>query len=150
MAHRYLGGILENAPEPSQAAPLRDLLLSLAPRVWADITEFRTHHALASIWEGVRRTNAFLEECAPWAKAKQGDRAGVAGILRAAAESIRIVSVLISPFLPSTVRAIRTQTNLPPAARWDEAETWSVLPPGHRVGEPKPIFPRVDIPSEED
>ena len=84
----------------------------------------------------------------PWKLAKDESQAqNLSNVLYNLAESLRIVSVLISPFMPTTARKIHEQLNI--AAPFDElqledAEVFGKLEVNHEVGKPTPLFPRID------
>jgi hypothetical protein len=77
--------------------------------------------ALETIWTLVRRLNRYVEEQAPWKLAKDAGVEGTAGAQAAAAldatlwdlaESLRLLSVLLHPFIPQTAAAIRGRLGL--------------------------------------
>jgi len=64
----------------------------------AEITQ-----ALERIWQRVRRLNRYVEEQAPWKLARDpGQAAGLDGVLRSLAEGLRVVTVLLHPYMPET------------------------------------------------
>ena len=153
MTHRYLGGTLA-APGPIRPvdAALRDAVLALPGKITPLWARFQFPQALTEIWEQVRKTNAYLEETRPWTANKEGRAADVAASLRNAAEAMRIFALLLSPVLPSTAGRIWEQLGIgAPAlesARLDSARTWEYIQGQTRVGNPEPIFPRIDSAAE--
>src|SRR5208283_2702352 len=66
--------------------------------------------ALEALWNFVVRSNQYVEESAPWKLAKDPAQARqLDGVLYNLAESVRLISVLVTPFMPATSDAIRTQ-----------------------------------------
>ena len=64
----------------------------------AEITQ-----ALDRIWQRVRRLNRYVEERAPWQLAKDEAKAGeLDQTLRSLAEGLRVVTVLLSAYIPET------------------------------------------------
>jgi methionyl-tRNA synthetase len=63
----------------------------------AEITQ-----ALDRIWQRVRRLNRYVEERAPWQLAKEGRDGELDTTLRSLAEGLRVVTVLLSPYIPDT------------------------------------------------
>ncbi|HEX3392628.1 MAG TPA: methionine--tRNA ligase [Solirubrobacteraceae bacterium] len=60
-------------------------------------------NALEEIWSGVRRLNRYVEEQAPWQLAKDPARAQeLDRVLATLAEGLRVVSVLLHPYLPDS------------------------------------------------
>ena len=102
-----------------------------------------TQGAIGSAWEIIARCNAYVEESAPWQLAKDPEAAGrLDGVLYSLAEAIRIVSILISPFLPAPAAAIRAQLAWDGPLHMDQC-AWGLLADGHRLGDPVPVFPRI-------
>jgi methionyl-tRNA synthetase len=97
--------------------------------------------ALDTIWERVRRCNRYVEEHAPWQLAKDPERAGeLAQVLASLAEGLRVVTVLLHPYLPATVARLLEALGCPDdsytAARFGEQGT------GTSVRELEPLFPK--------
>ena len=64
-------------------------------------------------------------------------------------EAIRIISILVSPFLPHTAPKIQAQLGAPAAVlSWEQAGEWGLLPAGFSVQKGEIIFPRIDIAKE--
>jgi methionyl-tRNA synthetase len=98
MISRYRDGVVPEAdPDPGIAegfAPLASRVAELLDR--GELTP-----ALEEIWQRVRRLNRFVEEQAPWQLAKDEARAGdLDRALRTLAEGLRVLAVLLWPWLP--------------------------------------------------
>ena len=130
-------------------------IAALALQVQEDYTralaEFRLNIALEAVWKLVARMNKYIDEKAPWSLAKaanSGDEAAkeaLALVMVTCLEATRILSLLVSPFMPFAADAIRSQMGLSQSAseaHWDNL-AWGGLPAGTRVGPPQPIFPRL-------
>jgi methionyl-tRNA synthetase len=101
----------------------------------AEITQ-----ALEAIWERVRRLNAYVAETEPWKLAKDPGRA--ADLDRALAsmiEGVRVVAVLLAPYLPETVDKLQAALGAPDL-------TYDGIEYGSRrlehVEKVAPLFPR--------
>ena len=99
--------------------------------------------ALTAIWRLVNAGNEDIDTTAPWKRHKEGDAEGVADALYTALETLRIVSILIAPFLPHVATRIREQLGLLDAPQWSDAAQWGLLPGGTKTQEGQPIFPRI-------
>ncbi|KAI1311498.1 tRNA synthetases class I (M)-domain-containing protein [Xylaria venustula] len=64
------------------------------------MTALNPRFALKGIMEVVFETNKFFSQAEPWAKVKEGDTAAVDRIILLTAESLRIVGILLQPFMP--------------------------------------------------
>jgi methionyl-tRNA synthetase len=142
MSRRYRSGILRRV-----AAHERDLPAVAAASVaeYRDrMDDFQPGLALESAWKLAIRCNVFVEENAPWKLAKDPAAADqLDGVLYALAESLRILSILIEPVLPVAAAAVRGQLGVSaPGALADAG--WGALPDGHALGEPVPVFPRIE------
>jgi methionyl-tRNA synthetase len=109
--------------------------------------------ALTAIMRFATEANQFVEQTAPWKLAKQGDQEALDRSLYHLAESIRIIAILISPVLPKTAHGIFDQLNWKRELsgkderfNLKDAERGG-LPDGHVVGNPVPLFPRIEISS---
>jgi methionyl-tRNA synthetase len=104
--------------------------------------------ALAAVWDIVGRANQYLVEREPWKIAKEeGRRDEVAAVLYTAAETLRILAVLISPIMPRAAAALWSQLGI--AERLDgqrlpDAAGWGGLAPGTQTSKREALFPRLD------
>jgi methionyl-tRNA synthetase len=95
--------------------------------------------ALVKIWELIKLANQYIEQKAPWNLVKY-DKERLNGVIYDLSESIRIIALLLSPFMPSTYSSIFSQFNL-------EEENykvlkWGVLKPNVLVKKGAPLFPK--------
>jgi methionyl-tRNA synthetase len=133
-----------------QDAVLRDKVGSLADRVAPLMEKNEFHTALAEIWDAARATNGHIEALAPWKLAKQGKAEEVAGVLYQAAEALRIIAVLLSPFVPSTSRRILEQLGIPDTPlQLENARVWEYIKPGTRVQKGSVLFQKIDANAEQ-
>jgi methionyl-tRNA synthetase len=105
---------------------------------------FRLDRASESSWGLVRFLNKYVDTRAPWALAKNNDPA-LGAVLRGMLLGIRSAEGLARPVLPHAADAIAAQLNLPGLTDWNDIGTLASLPSGVQMGEPKPIFPRLEI-----
>lgn len=144
----HLGGAIPEVPtgEEGSDGDLRRALAGAAAPFRGEMEAFRFSQALERIWALVGRCNRYIDETAPWKLRKDPARAGrFAGVLYNLCEALRVLSILISPAMPSTAAAMRAQLGLPPGpaqGALGEAERFGLLAPGTRLGEVRPLFPR--------
>ena len=115
------------------------------------LEKFNFSDTLTEIWNLVRRTNKYVDETAPWILAKNPDKKEeLAGALYTLAESLRIISILISPFMPSVPLEIQRQLGIndKEILTWDSAKSFGLLPKAVKVEKGEIIFPRYDIKKE--
>ena len=139
MAKRYREGVLRRA-----GSPLAEFVAEKAATYRAQMDACQIHSAIETTQDIVVRCNAYVEESAPWKLAKDPAQADkLDEVLYTLAEALRVISILITPVLPAAADAIRAQ--LAWTGPVNLAETaWGRLPDGHRLGEPVPLFPRIE------
>ena len=151
MIEKYNGGIVPDACEPEDATDkdLKAIATSAGHKVEAHMDKFEFNLALEEIWVAVRRANKYIDENTPWILAKnEADKPRLDTVLHNLAETLRIVSILIYPFMHSTSNEIRKQLGLWYAdVAWEDAFTFNMMQ-GEQVKKGEPIFPRLDIEKE--
>jgi len=106
------------------------------------------HRALEAAWQLLKAIDVHIQETQPWARAKEGDtgKASLDSTLYVSLEGLRIISLLIEPFMPTIALQLRQQLGSEDVPRnLDSAVEWGGLAEGTRIGTTKPLFPRVDI-----
>ena len=156
MVERYFDGKLPSAAarkaDDAADAPLRETAAAVSRAVPADMEEFQFSGALSDVWKLVARTNKYIDETAPWVLAKdEAARPRLAQVLQNLCEAVRVISVLLTPFIPDTAAKIRAQLGLPAGTPgFAEAETFDAQPQGYAVHRGEVLFPRLDIEKEMD
>ena len=151
MIEKYNDGTvpaLTDATDPLDE-DLKAIAIGAASKVEANMDKFAFNMALEDIWTVVRRANKYIDETMPWVLAKdEKDKPRLDNVLHTLAEAIRIVSVLIEPFMHTTSGKIRKQLGLWFAEPvWADAFTFEMMN-GEQVKKGDPIFPRLDIEKE--
>lgn len=151
MIEKYNGGYVPESTEPEDETDkdLKSVAVSAADRVENHMDKFEFNLALEEIWIVVRRANKYIDENTPWILAKnEADKPRLDTVLHNLAETLRIVSILIYPFMHTTSGEIRKQLGLWYAdVAWEDAFTFDMMQ-GEQVKKGNPIFPRLDIEKE--
>ena len=103
--------------------------------------------ALETAWSVVARVDKMITDAKPWDLAKDQNQKQTLGVvLYRAAESLRWLSVLLYPVMPSASRAIWKQLGLSgsPAQINPSELKWGELKEGAPIGDVQPVFPRID------
>ncbi|MBR3033851.1 MAG: methionine--tRNA ligase, partial [Firmicutes bacterium] len=111
MIEKYCGGIVP-APgkEEGPDAELKEMATGCYKLVEAAMDKFQFNIALEEIWKVIRRTNKYIDETMPWALAKDPAQARrLDTVMHNLADALRIVSILIFPFMHTTSSKIREQ-----------------------------------------
>ena len=149
MIEKYFGGIVpEPGVEEGTDKELKELALSIWQKNEKAMKDFQFSVVLEDIWSLVRRTNKYVDECEPWILAKEDNKERLGTVLYNLAESLRIVSVLASPFLVNTSKEIRKQLGVTGEIKYEDAKSFGLLKPGTKVEKGPSIFPRLDIEKE--
>ena len=134
-------------PQPGE--PTADIkeLAALADSVAAEydsqMAAVQFSRALEAIWRFISAANRLVETSKPWVLAKDESRQQeLASVMYALAESLRITSALLWPFMPAKCEALRAQLNCGPLAPPFKVK-WGELEPGTRVAKGEPLFPKL-------
>lgn len=150
MIEKYCGGVVPQATTCDDTdEDLKAIAVGAASKVEEQMDKFAFNMALEEIWILVRRANKYIDEKMPWALAKEPERkAELDTVMHNLAESIRIISILIEPFMHTTSKEIRKQMGLwysDPV--WEDAFVFDTMN-GEQVKKGNAIFPRLDIEKE--
>ncbi|MBM4330516.1 MAG: methionine--tRNA ligase [Deltaproteobacteria bacterium] len=111
------------------------------------IGDLSFHKFLIAVWELINLANKYIDTLAPWSLAKDPAKAErLNTVLYQLLETLRFVSVLISPFMPQTALKIQDQLGIPDPSSQTMAslQQWEGLAPGGRVYKGEALFPRVE------
>ena len=150
MIEKYCGGFVpESKTEDDIDRELKSIATGAAAKVETQMDKFAFNMALEEIWIVVRRANKYIDEKTPWILAKDPEKkAELDTVMHNLAETLRIVSVLIYPFMHTTSKEIRKQLGLWYSdVVWEDAFEFDRMY-GEQVKKGDPIFPRLDIEKE--
>lgn len=152
MIDKYLDGIVPTAPSADELTDvetaLRDSYRDALQGMEVAIDQIAPHDALKSCWSFVRRANAYVEEVAPWALAKNpDDRRRLEVVLYSLADALRLLALLTSPVTP--VASSKLWTRLGYADRPEDRNLRddggpNMLVEGTRIETGSPLFPRLE------
>ena len=147
MIDKYNGGII---PAPEQEERIDEDLVRLATTTPAhaakELDKLNFPGALEQIFALVGRANKYIDETTPWVLAKDDKyRPRLMSVLYNLAECIRIVTILLKPFMPALAPRVSAQLGVDlTTATWADATTWAMTPAGTKVSKGDALFPRVD------
>jgi methionyl-tRNA synthetase len=154
MLYRYRSGYLSKpAAPPKFPKDVRDGYKLLLDEYVEEFTALRIDKAIDRCLYLASIFNGFIEAQAPWALAKSSnakDQQVLDEVFYDCVESLRLISILISPVLPKAAHGIFDQLNWKmdlsgKEERFSLADAeWGGLPDGHVVGKPVPLFPRIE------
>lgn len=107
--------------------------------------------ALTAISQLISRTNKYIDETQPWVLAKdEANQPQLDSVMYHLVETLRIVSVLLQPFLTRAPKKIWAQLGITEGelTAWESIRTYGQIPAGTTVVKGEPIFPRLDSKEE--
>ena len=151
MIEKYFGGTL---PRRDVAEPVDDELKAMAGalrgRYEAQMEKFQFQNGLEEIFRVIARANKYIDETAPWVLAKdEANRDRLATVMYNLLETVRICTVLLTPFMPESCEKIFSRIGAAENGRtWDSAAVFGVLGDNTVVHKGEAIFPRIDAEKE--
>lgn len=148
MVEKYFGGEI---PEPNKTEAIDEELIDVAKSTIGEvekyIDEMAFSSALESIWKLIRRTNKYIDETEPWVLGKNDDKERLSTVLYNLMESLRIVNILIYPFITDTALKIKEQIGQD-EINWEDAREFGLTKSGTKVKKTENLFPRLDVKKE--
>jgi methionyl-tRNA synthetase len=154
MLHRYREGVVPQVPPVAEReSPLAEVASGLGDRVRVALDAFDFRQAVAAVWELVAAANRYIDDTKPWelAKAAEGgdETAGerLDAVLADLVETIRLLAVHLSPFIPDGAARIARQAGFELSAVADDganAREWNQSLAGLSLPKATPIFPRIE------
>jgi methionyl-tRNA synthetase len=140
----YGGG---SVPAPGAEGPEEAVLRETWRRTLAEVAsamdEFAFYRAMEAIWQFIGGVNRYVDAQAPWTLAKDPAKSErLRTVLWTLGESLRVIGVLLDPFLPEAAGKIRGAIGAPAPSL--AAAAWGGLAEGARVQKLSGLFPRVD------
>jgi methionyl-tRNA synthetase len=141
MIDRYRDGVLPGAePDPELAAG-EDGLEGVSPQVQELLDRVELTQALDAIWRRVRRMNRYVEEARPWDLAKdEADAERLDQVLYSLAEGLRVVTLLLFPYVPETAGTLLDALGEDGRGLADFGSRGG----GARVERIPPLFPKIE------
>ncbi len=140
MIHRYRGGVISKSSDSDVRTDAERMTTLYCKRM----AELDFSAALETLWTFVTRANRYVEESKPWALAKDAAQSTrLDSVLYGLAESVRLIAVLLTPFMPAPAAQIRSQLNVDEKLDVLAREiVWGRLAPGTRIAQITPLFPK--------
>jgi methionyl-tRNA synthetase len=144
MSDTYFGG--RTPPERCFVNDLRDTAEEVVPQYLRQMEELAFQRALESAWELLNAINSYIVTREPWRRFKESGADGaLSRILWDVLEALRIVWVMMAPFMPESTREALTRLGANPDAIGADALDWGGLEARVPLRVADPIFPRIDI-----
>lgn len=149
MIQKYFGGQLPDYIYEKNAR-LEKISLDTVNSYENLMNHYKLSDAITEVFSLVSFANKYIDEIKPWALAKDETKKNeLANFLYSLTEILRIISILIYPFMPSTPQKILAQFNFDAQyINWDDAKKFGVLPKNIRAIKSDLLFPRIDMEKE--
>lgn len=152
MVEKYEGGI---AAGPTVKEPVDDDLANCAVETAKAfetyMDDMKINDAINGVWTLIRRSNKYIDETTPWVLAKDdANAARLQTVLYNLLESLRIIALLVSPFIPTSAADMWKQLGLTDfdKALLADGQTWGGYPADTKVCKGQALFPRYDLKEE--
>lgn len=151
VAEKYTNGIV---PEPKELKEVDQTLIKKTEETTQKVDEFMASfnpaNALSSIWELIQDANRYIDQQAPWNLASSGDKDRLDTVIYTLLETLRRISILISPFLPNTAEEIQRQLGYKDVQfAWDLIKDVKI-PSNQKLNKGKILFPKVERKDEKE
>jgi len=141
-------GPIARVPSDAELDEAERRLQALVPRTVAEVEaameEFAFQRALAAIWGLIGAVNGYIDARKPWELAHRSDaRRELERVLWVLGESLRVLGILLEPFVPDAAGRLRRALGQTDPPRLADAR-WGGLPAGAPVTRLSGLFPRVE------
>ena len=153
MVLKYFDGIL---PTEKQSGDFDEELIKTVTGLRAAVDEAventQLNVALAEIFKVVSAANKYIDDTAPWVLAKdEANKPRLAAVLYNLLEAIRVITTLLSCFMPTTMPKAWEQIGASADdVTYENAAKFGVLPANVTVHKGDVLFPRIDVEKEID
>lgn len=150
MLNRFCGGVVRaSAARDALDEALVELGQETVAETERQMDQLQFSLALSAIWKLVGQANKYIDETAPWALNKAGNRERLDAVMYTLTDTIRRIAVLIQPFLPNAAVKIFEQYSFTEEeTAWPRLKETGVLASEKQVREGTPLFPRLDVNEE--
>ncbi|HUR80396.1 MAG TPA: methionine--tRNA ligase [Thermoanaerobaculia bacterium] len=144
MSDTYFGG--RTPPQRCFVNELLDKANAVVPAYLRHMDDLAFQRAIESAWELLTEINSYIVTREPWKHFKEnGADDALSRILWDVLEALRIVWVMMAPFLPGSTREALARLGANPDAINAADLEWGGLPANAPLRVADPIFPRADV-----
>jgi methionyl-tRNA synthetase len=139
MAHKFAGGVV---PADAVEESALDAIRLAKGRAESAMTALRLDDFVAAGIDLIRWLNKYVDERAPWTLAKN-ESTELGGVLVSMLEVTAAASAMLRPVIPAVSDDVFRQLGVGAVGDWDRILE-RLVPAGTQLGQPEPIFPRLD------
>lgn len=148
MIEKYHGGVVTHKEGTEAVDKEFIVLVNETVAGYSDAMDhMELNQAIKDVWNLIGRANKYIDETAPWILAKDPAQAErLQAVMYNLAEALRIIAILIAPFVPVTAPKIYEQLGLgKPESFFMADAVWGKLATGTKVQKGEPLFPRIEV-----
>jgi len=148
MVEKYRNGVI---PASVMSSDFKEKWEDIKKQAHKYIADFRFSDYLVKVWEFINIANKYIEDSQPWALAKSSneqDLKKLDSVLYEVVEIIRLSTILLIPFMPSTCQKIFNQLGINKRIEdvlLSEDGEWGKFEGGSKTGSREILFPRIGI-----
>lgn len=144
MSHKYFDGNVLRGEKGNYDDDLKNEAISAIKQIEDKLETYRVSDAIKIIINLAKSCNKYIDLTMPWTLFKQEDtKDRLKEVLYNLLESIRIIAILIAPFMPETSDKIFAQLNCQ-INSYDTLFEFGHLKENTILGNPAPLFARID------
>ncbi len=155
MTHKYFEG---KVPVPGDETEEDCEIKSLGRKAMAEFQnnfmEARFSRGLEGLWELVRGLNKYIDTTQPWTLFKEENMDRLGTVMYVLLENMRKIAVHLWPVMPEASEMMLDQLGIKFAPEkvnlQGEIDVWGLLESGIDVAKKSNLFPRVELPKEEE
>jgi len=121
--------------------------LDTAEKVEREIENIEYSKALTSIWEFIGEVNKYVDEMQPWILAKNNETERLSTVLWVLTESIRVINIMICPFMPETSSTIWRKLNYgkeeAESINYNDSKKWGLIKHDRLINKGDNLFNRI-------
>ena len=149
MMKKYFDGTIPTPAAPGdEDSALEGKAREVVDEVRKLYDELAFNKILQKIWELVDTTNQYIDKTGPWNLAKTDEgKERLKTVMYNAAESLRILGVLLFPFMPKSCESLMLQLGVEKTIEEQgmrSLDNWGSLPSDTKTQKAKQLFPRIE------
>ena len=148
MVNKFNGGLVKNTKVLEDVdTELIALAQNTVKQYQDSMDKMEISVAIRTVWNLISRSNKYIDLTGPWALAKdESKQERLQTVMYNLIESLRIISVLIAPFMPNTAPKIWKQLGLGEFSKvkFKDIKEWGPVMTETKVEQPEQIFPRIE------
>ena len=149
MINKYFNGVItKNNSEATNDIDkdLKEFINVQLGKIEEALDTYHISNGLAEIWAVISRANKYIDETMPWVLAKEGNTDRLAEVMFNLAESLRIIAILVTPFLPQTSVKMFAQLGIDDEElkTWDSIKNARIQSGTKVIAKGEPLFVRLD------